>query len=217
MRSSKQELGGDLAVGGRPEVLPVPDRRRLGPIEIAFVRRYTHVLERVAREASTEALEDALAAPDDLGGLVGVLEEVGTTLPPPDPDPLAAARLRAVRMKRELLERAGGAWSTGRVAEFLGITPQAVHGRRSRGTLLGVRAPNGDYVYPVMQFHSHGVVPGMAEVLRAFQVEDPWTQLSVLLSSAGRLGGQTPLQAVLEEHIQEAMEAVASYGDHVAT
>lgn len=189
---------------------------RHGHLEDAFVRRYTNVLERVAREAPPQVLEDALAAPDDLGGLAGVLERVGTALPPPEPDPLATARIRGVRIKRELLERAGGAWGTGQVARFLGITPQAVHGRRSRGTLLGLRAPNGDYVYPAVQFHDHGVLPGLADVLRAFQVADSWTRLSVLLSPAGQLGGQTPIQALLDGRVQEASEAVESFGEHVA-
>lgn len=192
-------------------------RRFFGPIQIAFLRRYTQFLERIALEAPPEALQDALSASDDVGGIAGLVEEVGPTLPPPEPDPLAAARMRAVRVKRELLERAGGAWSTGEAAHFLGVTPQAVHGRRSRGTLLAVRAANGDYVYPVFQFYKHGILPGIGDVLRAFQVQEPWTRLSVLLSPAGRLGGRTPLQAILDGHVQEAMEAVASYGEHVAT
>ena len=214
MSSMEQGDAGSLAVGECAEA-PASAHRRLGPIEIAFVRRYTHVLERVAREAPHEMLEEALAAPDDVGGLANVLENVAPTLPPPDPDPLAAARMRAVRVKRELLERAGGAWGTGQVARFLGVTPQAVHGRRARGTLLGLRAPNGDFVYPAFQFRNHGLVPGLAEVLRAFQVEDPWTQLSVLLGPSGRLGGTTPVQALLGGQVQEAMEAVGSYGEHV--
>jgi hypothetical protein len=196
---------------------PPPAQTRFGPIEIAFIQRYTHVLERVAQEAPTQVLQDALAAPDDVGGLAGVLEQVGATLPPPRPDPLAAARMRGVRIKRELLERAGGALSTGEAASLLGVTPQAVHGRRTRGTLLGVRAANGDYLYPAFQFTSQGVLPGLAEVLAAFQVSEPWTHLSVLLSPAGRLGGQTPLQALREGRVPAAIEAVASYGEHVAT
>jgi hypothetical protein len=194
-----------------------PAPARFGPIEVAFIRRYTHLLERVAKEASTEVLQDALAAPDDVGGLASILDQVGATLPPPVPDPLRRARMRGVRIKRELLERAGGTLSTGEAAGFLGVTPQAIHGRRTRRTLLGVRAANGDYVYPAFQFGSHGVLPGLADVLAAFQVDEPWTQLSVLLSPAGRLGGQTPLQALCDGRVTDAIEAVASYGEHVGT
>jgi hypothetical protein len=205
----------DIGYAG-PQVRDGAPPARFGPIEQAFIRRYTHVLERVAQEASAEALQDALAAPDDVGGLAGVLEHVGATLPPPQPDPLTAARMRAVRIKREFVERAGGAIPTGQVAALLGISPQAVHGRRNRGTLLALRAPNGDYLYPAFQFSAQGVLPGLAEVLGAFQVREPWTQLSVLLSPAGRLGGVPPLQVLLEGGVREAMEAVASYGEHVA-
>lgn len=189
---------------------------RFNPIETAFIRRYLHVLERVAQQASPEVLQDALAAQDDIGGLASVLERVGATLPPPQPDPLAAARMRAVRIKRELLERAGGAYTTGQVAELLGVTPQAIHGRRMRGNLLALRGPNGDYLYPAFQLTGRGVLPGLAEVLAAFQVEDPWTRLSVLLGPAGRLGGHTPLQALLEGRVADAVHAVAAYGEHAA-
>jgi hypothetical protein len=209
MQPGESEFGGTMVRNDAPPA-------RFGPIEIAFIRRYTHVLERVAQEASQEVLQDALAAQDDVGGLAGVLERVGATLPPPQPDPLAGARMRAVRIQRELLERAGGAYTTGQAAELLGVTPQAIHGRRTRGTLLALRGPNGDYLYPGFQFSTRGVLAGMAEVLAAFQVHDPWTQLSVLLSPAGQLGGFTPVQALLEGQVQQAIEAVAAYGEHVA-
>jgi hypothetical protein len=71
--------------------------------------------------------------PNERGDLALVLEEM-TTLPPPERDPLAAARLRAVRIKRELLERAGGAWSTGEVPHQLGA-----HHRRCTGAGRGGR------------------------------------------------------------------------------
>lgn len=209
MQHNENDFGGTLVRDGAPPA-------RFGPIEIAFIQRYTDVLERVAQEASTEALQDALASADDVGGLAGVLEHVAATLPPAQPDPLAGARMRAVRIRRELMDRAGGAFTTGQAAGLLGITPQAIHGRRERGNLLALRAPNGDYLYPRFQFSAQGVLPGLAEVLAAFQVDDPWTRLSVLLSPAGQLGGQTPVQALVKGAIREAIEAVAAYGEQVA-
>lgn len=208
-KSSVQALRSMHAIGGATG--------HWGPIQFAFLIRYSRFLERVAREAPVEALQDAVAASDDVAGIAGLVEAVGPTLPPPEPDPLASARMRAVRVKRELLTEAGGAWSTSDVARFLGVTPQAVHGRRARGTLLAVRAANGDFMYPAAQFHQDGVLPGMGDVLLAFQTDDPWTQLAVLTGPAGRLGGKTPLQALLDGQVEEAKEAVASYGEHVAT
>jgi hypothetical protein len=60
------------------------------------------------------------------------------------------------------------------------------------------------------------LLPGLAEVLRAFEVEDPWTRLVVFLNPDGRLGGKAPLDAILEGDIPRATEAVASYGEQVA-
>lgn len=99
-------------------------------------------------------------------------------------DPLAVALLQGARRKRELLAGAGGAWPTGMVAEHLGITRQGVDKRRQAGTLLGVRLPGGDWVYPALQFGPDGApLAGLAEALGVFRgLESPWMQLENLLA-----------------------------------
>lgn len=99
-------------------------------------------------------------------------------------DPLSIALLQGARRKRELLAQAGGAWSTGTVADHLAITRQGVDKRRQAGTLLGVRLPSGDWVYPVAQFAPDGApLPGLPEVLGAFRsVASPWMHLEHLLA-----------------------------------
>jgi hypothetical protein len=185
------------------------------PLRSAFLSRYGGFLERLAANASPEAVQTALAATDEVGGLAGMLASVGPIDPPPR-DPLASARARGAAMKSELLERAGGALSAGEVAALMGVTPAAVHARRQRGTLLAVRQANGEFLYPACQFGDEGALPGLGQVLGAFTVDSPWTRLSVLLSPTPSLSGTTPLDALQRGDVSGAVEAVASYGEHAA-
>ncbi|HEX6368844.1 MAG TPA: hypothetical protein VF006_07925 [Longimicrobium sp.] len=180
----------------------------------AFIKRYSSLLERLGQAASDDAIASALAAPDEVGGLAALLAEVGpVTLPATDP--LASARARGAQAKVELLRQAGGALRLGEAAHRLGVSPQAVHARRKRGTLLAVPQANGEWLYPACQFGPDGALPGLGAVLEAFGVRGPWTQLSVLLAPAPALGGRTPLQALQAGEPGVAAQAVATYGEHV--
>ncbi|MFL5541317.1 MAG: hypothetical protein ACJ8J0_20180, partial [Longimicrobiaceae bacterium] len=94
------------------------------PLRVAFLSRYGGFLQRLAANASSEAMQAALAATDEVGGLAGMLAAVGP-IDPPSRDPLASARARGAAMKSELLERAGGVLSAGEVAALMGVTPAA--------------------------------------------------------------------------------------------
>jgi hypothetical protein len=179
----------------------------------AFIRRYGNLLQRLGHVASEQAISDALSASDDVGGLAALLARVGPLDPPPA-DPLAAARARGAQIKVELLRNAGGGLRLGEAAQQLGVSPQAVHARRKRGTLLAVPQANGEWLYPLCQFGPDGALPGLGAVLQAFQVRSPWTQLAVLLTPFGALGGRTPLQALEAGQAGLAAEAVALYGEH---
>jgi hypothetical protein len=181
----------------------------------AFIQRYSSLLERLGQTASDEAIAQALGAPDEVGGLAALLAEVGPATPPAV-DPLASARARGAQAKGELLQQAGGALRLGEVARRLGVTPQAVHARLKRGTLLAVPQANGEWLYPACQFGPDGALPGLATLLQAFTVRSPWTQLSVLLAPAAALGGGTPLQALQAGNPEAAARAVSTYGEHVA-
>jgi len=75
---------------------------------------------------------------------------------------------------------------------------------------------SGEYLYPTCQFTSTGVTPGLEEVLRAFQIRIPWTQLSVLLAPARGLGGKTVLEALKSGAIERAIAIAASFGEQAA-
>jgi hypothetical protein len=183
----------------------------------AFLRRSVKMLERVSSSASSEALKSALSSPTDVGGVASLLSDLaplGVDLSAVDPFMEAMARGAAI--KQELLVGGGGSLTSGQVAKALGITRQAVDKRRNRRALLAVPNGSGEYVYPVCQFTSDGVIPGLEEVLRAFQVRSPWTQLSVLLASVPALGGKTILEVLKSGLIERAIAIVASFGEQAA-
>lgn len=175
-----------------------------------FNRRYQAFLQRFSEAVSAEVLARALAAADERSGLATALAAAVDI--PPARDPLGRAKARGIEIRRRLLEDAGGVYEVGEVAEFLGVTPAAVHQRRQRGTLLAVRLPHGQWVYPAFQFDPPELANDIGPVLRAFRVAEPWTKLSVLLSGAPSLGGKRPIDALREGDIEGAVEAVASYG-----
>src|SRR6266700_3748388 len=162
----------------------------------AFLKRSVKMLERVSSSASSEALTSALSSPTDVGGLASLLSD----LAPLDValsavDPFLEAMARGAAIKQELLTSSGGCLTASQMASALGITRQAVDKRRNRRALLAVPNGSGEYVYPACQFTSDGVIPGLEDVLRAFQIHSPWTQLSVLLAATPALGGKTILEA----------------------
>ena len=183
----------------------------------AFLKRSVKMLERVSSSASSDALKSALASPTDVGGVACLLSDLaplGVDLSAAEPFTEAMARGSAI--KQELLISGGGGLTSSQVARALGITRQAVDKRRSRRALLAVPNGSGEYVYPACQFTSDGVIPGLEEVLRAFQIQSPWTQLSVLLASAPALGGRTILEVLRLGAIERAIAVARSFGDQAA-
>ena len=183
----------------------------------AFLRRSVKMLERVSSSASSEALKSALSSPTDVGGVASLLSDLaplGVDLSAVDPFIQAMARGAAI--KRELLTNGGGSLTSSQVSSTLGITRQAVDKRRNRRALLAVPNGSAEYVYPVCQFTSDGVIPGLEEVLRAFRIRSPWTQLSALLAPAPALGGKTILEALKSGAIERAIAIAASFGEQAA-
>jgi hypothetical protein len=183
----------------------------------AFLKRSVKMLERVSWSASSDALKSALSSPTDVGGVASLLSDVaplGVDLSAVDPFMEAMARGAAI--KQELLTNGGGGLTSSQVSSALGITRQAVDKRRNRRALLAVPNGSGEYVYPACQFTSDGVITGLEEVLRAFQIRSPWTQLSMLLASSPALGGKTILEALKSGALERAVAIAASFGEQAA-
>ena len=179
-----------------------------------FLERSTRMLERLSATAPADVLQRALAAPSDVGGVASLLSNLAPfELDLSRIDPLVESLAHGVTAKRDLLESAGGGLTATQVATALGISRQAVDKRRSRGALLAVPNGSGDYLYPACQFADGGVVPGLEEALKAFQIRDPWTQLSVMISPAPSLGMRTPVDALRAGDLDQVRAAIDAFGE----
>jgi hypothetical protein len=186
-------------------------------LEQTFLKRSTKMLQRLSSAASPEALKTALSSATDVGGVAILLSELAPLgIDLSVVDPLAEAMARGVTVKQDLLAKAGGGLTSSQAAAALGITRQAVDKRRSRRALLALPNGSGEYVYPSCQFTQDGVIPGLEDVLRAFQVRSPWTQLSALLAPAAALGRKTILEVLKSGKTEKAIAMAASFGEQGA-
>ena len=166
------------------------------PLREAFRRRAMGAVDRMAREASPEALTEALAAPTDSGSVARLLADDAAGEALRHLDPLAGAIARGAEVRAKLAEAAGGLLAADTVGRLLGITRQAVDKRRGAGRLLALRI-RGDWHYPAAQFSTDGeVLDGIAELVAAMPEAGPWSVLDFLLAPDAALGGRSPLAAM---------------------
>jgi hypothetical protein len=127
-------------------------------------------------------------------------------------DPLAAARLRGLRAKKQLLEVEGGVVSGRELAHALGITRQAVDKRRLAGKLIGIDLGKRGYAYPIWQIGLNGLEAVLTELAEL----DPWTQALFMLSANSWLNGETPLTTLRRGELDEVLDAARLYGEQTA-
>jgi hypothetical protein len=183
-----------------------PDR---DSVERALYRRMATKLRRALRGASDDQLLEAVAAATADESIATVLlsaaAEAGTY------EDWGEELLRGVRKKQEMLQEAGGTYTSGQVAELLGRSVPTVQQRLRRRTLLAVPLAHGEWGFPIVQFTENGVPAALGKVLNAFGAVDPWVQLSILLSDAygeGRL-----IDWIREgRNIPEVTRIAGSYG-----
>lgn len=152
----------------------------LDPLRDALFRRVESYLRETFAHMDRPALLDAVEAAtpaETVARAISTAPEVGIGR-----DDWSEALLRGASAKQSALQTAGGALSSGQVAELLGVTVAAVKQRQRRGGLLAIPLANGEWGYPARQFAPGGRVrEGLKEVLAAFaKDEDPWVILSFL-------------------------------------
>lgn len=182
------------------------------PMRELFSRRMHEVVDHLAQTADKATVEEVLGMADAFSGLGVAMQRMATSEAAAVRDPLAAARIRGLAARERLIDRAGGLLRVGEAAERLGVSTQAVNGRRSRKTILAIPMPNGEWVYPACQFAKFGLVPGIDAFVRAFQDADPWTRLAVLLAPSDRYDGKSALELLKEGKEAEARSIAATYG-----
>lgn len=183
------------------------------PMRQAFSRRMHEVVDRLAEAADPATVEEVLGMADAFSGLGVAMQRMATSEAAALRDPLVPARVRGIGARERLIDRAGGLLRLGEAAERLGVTTQAVNGRRVRDTILAVPMPNGEWVYPACQFAEYGLIPGIDGFVRSFRDADPWTRLAVLLAPSGRYGGKSALDLLKEGKEIEARRIAATYGE----
>ena len=179
-----------------------------------FLQAIVDVGVEVSKEVS---ISPELSKKTPLERIVEVLTtpEALSTLAPDDP--LAAARLKGVMVKSQLLYEDGQPLTSEQVGSLLGITRQAVDKRRKKGQLLGITLGRRGYLYPVWQFDKGQVLPGLEQVLKELNEDDPWTRLMFFKTGDIRLDGDTPLQRLGAGDVEQVVLAASCYGEQLAS
>jgi hypothetical protein len=133
-------------------------------------------------------------------------------------DELAQARLRGLDARKKIVEAVGGFLDGAGVARLLGMTTAAVHKRYKAHQLLGIRQEKRRIVYPAFQLDGERVVRDLPAVLKALSDAgvDEWAQLRFLAGANERLGGRSPMGALMAGEVERVLAAARTFGEHGA-
>jgi len=179
----------------------------------AIARRAARAAFTVANALSPLQLKKMLSEPHDLDILLAVIrdEAVLQSLKRQQDDPLTAPRARGVERRKAMILESGGVLSIPEAAMLLGITRQAVDKRvRSRGLLAIIIGRQA--AIPAFQISQGAVLRGLSKVLRALQVDDPWTRLNFFLMRHPALANQRPADVLGQGHIEPVVQVAAGFG-----
>jgi hypothetical protein len=188
------------------------DEGTLSSLRRALYRRALRQIRASVSRAGADELMAAVEAETPVGTIARLVSAApaGSAT---EADAWAEELLRGAQIKQDLLAEAGGTYSTGEVARLLGVTPQAVQQRRARRRLLAVPLGNGEWGFPVCQFTARGVPQALPGVLSAFATDEPWVQLSILLSREPAFGNQRLIDLVAAgERVDDIQRIAHSYG-----
>ena len=180
----------------------------------AFQSRILRAFLNLEEDLPSSTIEAATGAPTDFLVALEALSSAPGTAQLIADDPLLAAKIRGLKRKRQMLEIAGGALSSGQVAEVLNISRQAVDKRRSANQLLALTQGRRGYSYPSFQFEDGKTIRGLEQVLGQLTVLDPWMQMAFFTSPNERLEGITPIEGLQKGLIEEVANAASGYGEH---
>jgi hypothetical protein len=131
-------------------------------------------------------------------------------------DPLVSAKLRGLKLRRQMLETSGGALTSEQAGEILGISRQAVDKLRASNQLLALTQGRRGYSYPSFQFDQGKTLNGLEDVLGKLSALDSWMQLNFFTSVHERLGGKTPIKALHDGLVEEVRSLASDYVEHYA-
>jgi hypothetical protein len=181
-----------------------------------FYSRVLRAFRRLENDLPSTLIDEATAAPTDYLVAVEALSSAPETTQLITEDPFIAAKFRGLKRKRQMLETAGGALTSEKAAEILGISRQAVDKRRASNQLLALTQGKRGYSYPNLQFEDGKTLIGLEEVLAELKKLDPWMQMVFFTSPNERLGDKTPLEGLKNGLVSEVKAAARGYGEQGA-
>ena len=188
-------------------------RELAGTKHPAFYSRILRAFKKLESDLPSALIDEATAAPTDYLVALEALSSAAENSQLIADDPFIAAKFRGLKRKRQMLETAGGALTSERVAEILGISRQAVDKRRSSNQLLALTQGKRGYSYPSFQFDDGKTVTGLEEVLGELKALDPWMQMVFFTSPHERLGGETPMERLQKGSIEDVKSVAVEYGE----
>lgn len=182
-------------------------------IERSLESRAAEVFRAALKRMTPEQLQSAVGASTAAGTIIEVLNaspDVGLR----KETAMTRALARGAVAKQEMIQEAGGCFSSGEVAKLLGITQSGVNLRRSRNSILALPLSGGEWGFPARQFHDGELRPGLAEVLRAAREKNPWWLLSILLDPLPGSKDAVLLDALdRPEVLVDVLNRIATHGE----
>ena len=181
-----------------------------------FVSRLLRVVQTLEEDLSNTRIDEVASAATDYDAILEALHaspRIGRLI---SEDPFAAAKMRGLKRKQQMMEQAGGTLSSEGVADVLGITRQAIDKRRAANQLLALTQGKRGYVYPRFQFDEGRTLQGLQEVLEEIKTLDSWMQLIFFTTANERLEGMTPIDYLREGDVARVVQAARGYGDQGA-
>jgi hypothetical protein len=182
----------------------------------AFCVRILRAVKDLETDLTSASIDEATAAPTDQLVMLEAVSSAPWVSELAAEDPIVASKLRGFELRQEMLNKSGGVLSSGKVAELLNVSRQAVDKRRAANQLLALTQGRRGYSYPSFQFEEGKTLDGLEQVLKTLSALDPWMQLRFFTSPHERLGNENPIEALRSGRVNEVVKVASVYGEQGA-
>jgi hypothetical protein len=179
----------------------------------AFCTRILRAVKDLETDLTSASIDAATAARTDNLVMLEALTSAPWVSELAAQDPIVASKLRGFELRQEMLNKAEGVLTSGKVAELLKLSRQAVDKRRAAHQLLALTQGKRGYSYPSFQFEDGKTLDGLEEALRNLSALDPWMQLRFFTSPHERLGNKTPIEALRSGRVNDVVRTASGYGE----
>src|SRR6266852_5418045 len=174
-----------------------------------FCTRILRAVRDLETHLTSDLIDEVTAAPTDQLVMLEAVSSAPWVSELAAQDPIVASKLRGFELRQEMIKKSGGVFSSGKVAELLNVSRQAVDKRRTANQLLALTQGRRGYSYPSFQFEDGRTIRGLEEVLTQLKPLDPWMQMVFFTSPNERLGGKTPIESLQKGLVGEVTRAAS--------